>query len=76
MMSYFSNLCPTELISFPDRRKEKLLEHGLNMFLSEYDALAKVIQQHPDRQETLRSVTLHCCALDCGNCGAIIAVLV
>jgi len=26
------------------------------MFFSEYDALAKVIQQHPDRQETLRSV--------------------
>jgi len=25
-------------------------------FLPEYDALAKVIQQHPDRQETLRLV--------------------
>jgi len=33
---------------------------GLNVFLSEYDALAKVIQQHPDRQETLRLVFIYC----------------
>ena len=32
----------------------------LNVFLSEYDALAKVIQQHPDRQETLRLVFIYC----------------
>ena len=27
-----------------------------NNYVSEYDALAKVIQQHPDRQETLKFV--------------------
>jgi len=48
------------------------------MFLLEYDALAKVIQQHPDRQETLRFVTLLNCDNDsvlCGNCSGVIAVV-
>jgi len=31
----------------------------MNVLLSEYDALAKVIMQHPDRQETLRLVSYY-----------------
>ena len=44
----------------------------LNMFSSEYDALAKVIQQHPDRQETLRLVVVELYICSGGMCMEVI----